>query len=272
MNRLYGLAFGLMAGALWINVVWNWDTTQGWEAQAPVGVALVLFWRMGAPWRFKHDGPVPWARLVAGLAIYSIGLAQAWTAVAVVGWNLALWTWLGARLETRTQRQAWSLALLPLLAWPWLKMDCHFLEVGLRHLEAFALQAVLVTMGVTVTRIGTTICTFRASLDIIDECAGLNMLHCLLILGTVLAWYQRRFVPMWETVAKVAALAVLANVLRIITLGVLGVCQVPGWAGIPLHNFTGVVALLVLCAVALSAPTRAPVLRRYVPAGPACEP
>jgi exosortase len=254
--------------ALWSGIVRHWDPSLGLEAEAPVAVALVLFAALGRPWRFTEALPrlnVPLG--VLGAIVFGVGMVWFHTVVAVLGWNLLLWSWLWHRLDLESRGRAWSLALLPIMAFPWLKMDCHWLELFLRELDANASVQALHLMDVPAAVVDTTVCTAHLDFRVIDECAGLNMLSATLIVGSVLAFNQRRFTSVARTVIAVASLAILANCLRIVALGVIGVTTGTNISG-PIHNITGVVVLGILFWVAFGHPLTMPVLRRFQPSAP----
>ena len=272
----------LMAAAAGI---WLRDRT--WLASAsetlPLLAALPLFAWLGAPWRWRADGPAfrP-GLLVLGLVLAVVGAGLNLTFLLAAGWTAALWSWLAARLEPATRLRVRRLLLLPLLAFPWLALDGAMLGWWFRLSAAWAAGGLFHLAGLDVTREGTQLLVQGFPLSVDASCAGLKVLQALLIAGTAIAFLQvgdRR--GFWWSVPVLVALAWLANTMRVVVLSAAALTFSVEFAKGWFHTWGGWFVLMLMFALSVAvftvwrrcSPERRPPARRDSvdrpqPAGP----
>ncbi|HEY4002350.1 MAG TPA: archaeosortase/exosortase family protein [Candidatus Xenobia bacterium] len=259
---LSGLALGAIA--IWGLVVQQWDPVLGPQADGGVVVCLPLFVWLGGPWRFS-DRPIAWGRLALAAALCVAGLTLKNVLLGTVGWNLALWAWLSSRLTDESQQRARAAFLLPLLAFPWLSLDGHVLCRPIRVVDAWGMEHLFDILGISATRLDTVVSAPGISFKVVDGCAGLGTLHSMFIAGAVMALFQKQPLTRPAALFKVAALAFLANSIRIICIGALGLAFGAAVAEGPMHDWTGWILVLVFFHLAFPALPRPLVVERYRP-------
>ncbi|HEY4003511.1 MAG TPA: archaeosortase/exosortase family protein [Candidatus Xenobia bacterium] len=265
--------WGLVVGALaiWGLVASRW-LPENVEADLPVAICLPLFYWLARPWVTSPvDRGRPGVRWAAGGLLAAMLYLGSVTG-AVVAWNILLWSWLHGILEEASWQRARALWLLPLLAWPWLRMDGLVLAHAIRQVDAWAVLQVFTLMGAPAVLVGTTVVSPDFTLNIVDGCAGLGTLHSMLIAGAVLAFVQDQPLTRWQNVGKVVAVAFIANTVRIVCIGWLGLMLGAEYAEGPMHDWTGWILVLVFFNLAFPPPPRPLHLERYIKPRPASFP
>ena len=239
----------LLVGAL---LIWLGDLAwvSGASETLPVLVALPLFVWLGAPWRFR-SGPfqLPGRSLAAAGVLLGLGCVLNFTFLLAAAWTLALWSWL--RLRVISGHAGWGrLILLPLMAFPWLRLDFSPVGWWFRLSAAWVAEHLFGALGFSVLREGTTLLVHGLPVEVAAACSGMNSLQALLIAGIVLAWIELRGSRwFWPALATLPALAWTANVLRICSTVVLALSWGSGVADSWLHGAGGwgVLMLVFLC-------------------------
>lgn len=196
-----------------------------WSGLAPMmlGVAAYLVCTMG-PVTLRHHNLQG-----AGVALTITGIT-----LLFCGWRAMRWLW------------------FPLL---FLFVFGQTVSERLLNLVTFKMQditargsAIVLSMFLDVDRLGNTIYVYHNGqslpLNIAEACSGMRMLMAFLALGVVMACTGLRH-P-WQRVLLVlmaVPTAIIVNVLRVCTLGVLGIID-PGFAAGDFHSFIGLVWLL----------------------------
>ena len=242
-DKVYLGALLAFAGFIW------WRDT-AWMSSAsetlPIAAALPLVYWLGAPWRFQPGDftlrRVPLA--VAGILVV-LGLALDLTFPLAAAWTLALWSWLRARVEGDHPRLR-RLALLPLLAFPWLTLDLPSLGWWFRLSAAWVVDHVFGAIGFAITREGTNLLVHGLPIEVAAACSGMNSLQAMLIAGILLAVIELRGSRwFWLGVATLPALAWAANVLRVCTIVAVALGWGPGFAGGWFHETGGWVVVML---------------------------
>ena len=236
----------LLVGAL---LIWLGDLAwvSGASETLPVLIALPLFVWLGAPWRFR-SGPfqLPGRSLAAAGVLLGLGCVLNFTFLLAAAWTLALWSWLRLRVISGHAGLG-RLVLLPLMAFPWLRLD--FAPVGwwFRLSAAWVAEHLFGALGFSVLREGTTLLVHGLPVEVAAACSGMNSLQALLIAGIVLAWIELRGSRwFWPALATLPALAWTANVLRICSTVVLALSWGSGVADSWLHGAGGWVVLMLV--------------------------
>ena len=225
----------------------------------PIVAALPLFAWLGAPWRLRddrfalHTGSLA----VAGVSFVS-GLALNLTLLLAVTWTASLWSWIRGRVCTEGDAlvRLRRLLPLPLLAFPWITLDGGPVGWWFRLSAAWAVQHMFAGIGLAVTREGTHLIVESQPVSVDASCAGLKVLQCMLIAGTMLAFIQLgRRRQYWWTLPVLPLLAWTANTVRVTTLTVAALSFGPEFAQGWFHAWGGwlvLVLMFVFCWVCFS--------------------
>ena len=236
----------LLAAGIWI---WLRDTA--WLAASgetlPILAALPLFIWLGAPWRFR-EGPcsLPHVPLAVVVVLATVGWALDVTLLLAMAWTFALWIWIKARVagEVILRRR---LAMLPLLAFPWVALDLAPVGWWFRLSAAWVVDHAYGILGFSVVREGTILLISGIPIEVAAPCSGMNSLQAILLGGLVLAWLEfgrSRF--FWSLVASLPLLAWVANTARVCSIVAMAVRLGPDAARGSLHQIGGWVVVLLV--------------------------
>lgn len=233
--------------------LWIWVRDLAWlsaaEETLPILAALPLGVWLGSPWRLRETRwslprkPLAFAALLAGA-----GWVFDLTVLLAGAWTLALWVWLQQRVagETRLLRR---LAILPLMAFPWVALDLAPVGWGFRLSAAWAADQVYSALGFSVMREGTGLLVHGIPIEVAAPCSGMNSLQAILVGGLALTWMEfgrsRRY---WWFLAALPVVAWAANTVRVCSLIAMAVGLGPDAARGSLHQIGGWVAVLAVLA------------------------
>ena len=115
--------------------VWVRDLT--WTSSAgdalPILAGLPLFVWLGWPWRFQTTPfRLPGFAIALSVAALVAGIVTELTFLLALGWTGLLWSWLRSRLQPDLLPAARRLLILPLLAFPWIMLDCQWVGWSFR--------------------------------------------------------------------------------------------------------------------------------------------
>ncbi|MEZ5413292.1 MAG: archaeosortase/exosortase family protein [Opitutaceae bacterium] len=251
--------FGLMAVWLWT----RYPLGEGAADLLPALAAFPLYVWLSRNWSWRDDGAVRWnwRGLVTGGLVLFAGLAIDHTLVLALGWVVLWRAWLSGELTPGARAtQAGPLALL-LCGFPWLGLEGQALGWWFRHSGAWAAGETFEVLGLAVSRDGTFLNVQGLPLAVDAACSGLHALQAMLVAGTALALITLRGTRFWVGIALLPLLAWLANLLRIVTLGVTGLSFGPeaamGW----FHEWGGwavLMGMFALCSLVFSLMAPAP--------------
>jgi exosortase len=248
-----GLQWGDLSylGFLAAAAIWIWVRDLAWLSAAgetlPILAVLPIFVWLGSPWRLREDSfSLPLPPLVAASLLTSAGLATDLTLLLAAGWTCALWIWFKERVigETALKRR---LAILPLMAFPWVALD--FAQVGwwFRLSGAWVADHLYAAMGFSVVREGTNLLVHGVPFEVAAPCSGMNSLQAILMGGLVLTWIDfsrnRRY---WWLVASLPVLAWVANSLRVCAIIAMAVGSGSEVARGPFHQIGGWAVVLAV--------------------------
>ena len=172
------------------------------------------------------------------------GIQVRFGVVAFAGLFLAIpWTIFGKETAKRVLFPAMFLLFCVPLA--------NFLDVITVHLRLFgvsAAYAVLDGIGAAVTRTGTAICATDGSfaIDVAEPCSGIRSIFALMALTAGYAYFNQ---PTWlrrgALFAMSVPLAVLGNVMRILTICLVGTYASSDFATGFYHDYSGYVIFIV---------------------------
>ena len=228
---------------------------------------------------YSHGWLIPFVSLAAlwfrRRQLRAAPKATAWGGLAFVAAALLL-HWVGARI----QQPRLSLLSLMLLLWAipftlygaavarWLVFPCGYLAFciplnfmsslafPLRMLAASTATGVLNGLGVATQRSGSAI--YFASyggfgLDVADPCSGLRSLLALMALGAAYAYFtQHGLLRQWALFALSMPIAVLANILRIVTIGLVAQSLGHRRALTVYHDYSGYLIFVVATAMMIA--------------------
>lgn len=232
--------------------VWIWVRDLAWLSAAdetlPILAALPLFVWLGAPWHFRENsGPLPWQPLVMAALLAGVGVVTDLTLILATAWTLCLWTWLKARVDgdlTALRR----LAILPLMAFPWVALDLVPVGWGFRLSAAWVADQVYGVAGFSVVREGTILSVNNIPIEVAAPCSGMNSLQAILLGGLVLTWMEfGRNRSYWWLVASLPMMAWVANTMRVCSVIAMAVGLGPDAARGSLHQIGGWAVVLVVC-------------------------
>lgn len=242
--------FGVLMGAL---AAYVWTRDDSWRLLAPEAPLVMLIWpvlyRLGRPW----SGPSHTAarslrrRHVVGAALLlSVGtLTQSVLALAL-GWTALLWLGLVALGVSPTHPRPSRLIALGAMGFPWVASDLSGLAWHLRTTAASTVAALLSVTGAPATASGPVIQVGALTVLVDESCSGMGALQVFLLLAAALLAApdaaDRSPVMVW---AAAGAMALLANVLRVLGLALLAY----GWGADAarglLHPVVGTAALVL---------------------------
>ena len=230
------------------------DLSYGWYV--PV-FSLYVLWRekkelvesVGAP------SPLGIALAVPSLLIGWLGAAGGQIRFEILGFVGLLLALVLATFGRRTARQAMFPILFLLFCMP-LHSFLDVVTIHLRLLAVSAAQGVLNGLGVNVVRSGTMLASANGSfsMDVADPCSGLRSLFAMLTLSAGYGYFTQ---PTWTRRALLFALsvpiAVAGNVVRIVTIAIVGATCSADFASGFYHDYSGYVVFLVAVSLMVAA-------------------
>ncbi len=241
MIRRHGPALAALAAA----ATFVWLRDRSWMSASadalPLLAALPAAAWLGRPWRLVRQGPVPIGSLAAAAGVFMAGLATNFTLLLAAGWVLAALAWLKSRLlEADWPARRTLVAVLGLLAFPWLILDAAGLAWWFRLSAAVVAEATFAGTGLSVTREGTLLLVQGLPLGVEAACSGLQTLQAMLIAGSAAAWMQfGGRAAFWWSLPLIVAVAWLTNVVRVLLISALALGTSPEVASGPLHDVGG---------------------------------
>jgi len=223
------------------------DMSYGWLVPIFSGYAL---WTVRRELRAAAGAPSV-CGFLASLPFYALallgtrGLQLRFEQVGFIGLCITLpWAFYGRRVA--------KLCLFPALYLVFTIPVSSFLDVVTIHLRLIAsgtALAVLKGIGFDVVQRGTALIATGAhpfSIDVAEPCSGLRSLFALMALTAAYAWYNQ---PTWLRRAALFAcavpLAVLGNVVRVLTICLVAATADPDFAMGFYHDYSGYVVFLV---------------------------
>jgi len=226
------------------------DMSHGWLV--PV-FSLYVLWTQRAALKEEVGNPSFWGFVAClpciGLSLIGArGLQVRFEQLGFIGLCMALpWAFFGLRVAKRCVFPAlFLLFTVPMTSY----LDA--VTIHLRLLASGTAFVILKGFGVDVVQTGTAIVSQGAhpfSIDVAEPCSGLRSIVALTALTAAYAWYTQ---PTWKRRAVLFAcsvpLAVLGNVVRI-----LSICMVAAWANPDFalgfyHDYSGYIVFIVAIA------------------------
>ena len=251
---LNGLGSGdlVFLGILAVAAIWIWARDLAWLAAAeetlPILAALPLFVWLGAPWRFREGSWSLPGRPLAAVGLMAVtGLALDITLLLALAWTYALWLWLKVRVVANPSLLR-RLAILPLLAFPWIALDLTPVGWGFRLSAAWVADHLYSAVGFTVAREGIMLQVSGIPIEVAAPCSGMNSLQAILLGGLVLTWMEfGRNRSYWWMVASLPLMSWIANTMRVCSVIATAVGLGPDAARGSLHQIGGWVVVLMVC-------------------------
>lgn len=239
-------AFGALMGAL---AVYAWTRDDSWRNLAPQAPLVLLMWpllfQLGRPWSGPSPGAArtpPRSSVIAAAFVLGLGTLTQSVLLLALGWAALLRLGLDALgVSTAHPRRARLLALSA-MGFPWLATDLAGLAWHLRAGAAHAVAALLRSAGAVAE--GAVIRLGGLTVLVDESCSGVGALQVFLLLAAVLMAAPSTVARPTVVWPAAFALALLANVLRVLGLVALALtCGVEATRG-PLHAAVGAAALL----------------------------
>lgn len=226
------------------------DMSHGWLV--PV-FSLYVLWTQRASLKDEVGTPSLWGFLAClpciGVALLGArGLQVRLEQVGFIGLCMAMpWAFFGRRVAKRCIFPAlFLLFTVPMTSY----LDA--VTIHLRLLASGTAFVVLKGVGVDVVQNGTAIVSQGAhpfSIDVAEPCSGLRSLVALTALTAAYAWYTQ---PTWKRRAALFAcavpLAVLGNVVRILSICIVAACASADFALGFYHDYSGYIVFIVAIA------------------------
>jgi exosortase len=249
-GQRWALLFGfvLLGAGIWMRV----PLGESAEDLLPALAAFPLYFWFTRPWQWKAGGPA-WDKrpLLVGAGVLVVGAALDHTLILALGW-VALWRgWMGSDTEAETATTKFRPLVLLVFGFPWLGIEGQAIGWWFRYSGAWAAGGIFEVVGLSVTREGTFLNVQGLPLAVDAACSGLHALQAMLVAGTVMALSVLPGGRFWLGLALLPLLAWLANLLRIVTLGVTGLSfgsdAAMGW----FHDWGGwgvLMVMFILCS------------------------
>lgn len=230
------------------------DLSYGWYV--PV-FSIYVLWRERKELAESVGAPSPWglALAVPALLVGWLGAAGSQIRFEILGFVGTLLALVLAVFGRRTAKQAMFPILFLLFCMP-LHSFLDVVTIHLRLLAVSAAQGVLNGIGIDVVRSGTMLAAANGSfsMDVADPCSGLRSLFAMMTLSAGYGYFTQ---PTWPRRAALFALsipiAVVGNIVRIISIAVIGsTCSAEFAAGF-YHDYSGYVVFLVAVALMVAA-------------------
>ena len=226
------------------------DMSHGWLV--PI-FSLYVLWTLRKEIREDVGAPSLWGFLaclpcIGAALVGSRGIQVRLEQVGFIGLCLALpWAFFGLRVAKR--------CLFPALFLLFTVPMSSYLDAITIHLRLFASGTAFVLLrgfGVDVVQQGTAIVSQGAhpfSVDVAEPCSGLRSIVALTALTAAYAWYTQ---PTWRRRAALFAcavpLAVLGNVMRVLSICLVAACANADFALGFYHDYSGYVVFIVAIA------------------------
>ena len=226
------------------------DLSYGWYV--PV-FSLYVLWRERKELAESVGVPSLWglALAIPSLLVGWLGAAGSQIRFEILGFVGTLLALVLAAFGRRTARQAMFPVLFLLFCLP-LHSFLDIVTIHLRMLAVSVAHGVLYGIGVDVVRSGTMLASASGSfsMDVADPCSGLRSLFAMMTLSAGYGYFTQ---PTWTRRAVLFALsvpiAVIGNIVRIVTIAVVGTtCSAEFAAGF-YHDYSGYVVFLVAVAL-----------------------
>lgn len=245
--------------------VWVRDLTW-WTAAGdvlPVLAGLPVFAWLGAPWRFRVvRAELPVAFLIGSTFGFVVGIVTGLTFFLAAAWTFLLFGWLRSCLDSPQPDILRRLIILPLLAFPWITLDLHWLGWTFRLTAAWTIAQLFDLLGFTVAQNGTNLLVQGLPISVEAACSGMNTLQSTLIGGSALAFiFLGRQRGYWWNLAALIVLAWLANTARILSLVVAALTFGTEFAQGLFHTWGGwlvLILMFLLCWVAFAIQRQTP--------------
>lgn len=230
------------------------DLSYGWYV--PV-FSIYVLWRERKELAESVGAPSSWglALAVPALLVGWLGAAGSQIRFEILGFVGTLLALVLAVFGRRTAKQAMFPILFLLFCTP-LHSFLDVVTIHLRLLAVSAAQGVLNGIGIDVVRSGTMLAAANGSfsMDVADPCSGLRSLFAMMTLSAGYGYFTQ---PTWPRRAALFALsipiAVVGNIVRIISIAVIGsTCSAEFAAGF-YHDYSGYVVFLVAVALMVAA-------------------
>ena len=263
LRRILSMAgFALLAAGIWL----RHPLGEAADALLPALAAFPLYFWISQPWRWRETrGQLRGGAAAAGGAALFLGATLDSTLLLALGWS-GLWhAWV--RSEVREGSFAGALRPLVLLTcgFPWLGTEGQVIGWWFRYSGAWASEGLFAALGLAVTRDGTFLNVQGMPLAVDEACSGLNALQAMLVAGSVLALTVLPGWRFWLGMALLPLLAWLANLMRIMTIGITGLSFGPDAAMGWFHTWGGWAVLMLmfgLCSAVFHLIARGTPMRR----------
>lgn len=226
MVRAWTLQGSNYSHGFWVPIViayFLWDKRPSLSA-VPKRMEPRGLWYIAAAMALHLAGLVLDVHVLSGLSLFPLF------------WGLALYYF-----GPHVLREAFYPSLFMIFMIP-LPLIQAVLSIKLQTLSAIAASLVLSLMGFPVAREGTMMMLPTFQLFVEAPCSGLNTIFSLIFVGSVVAYLARG--SFWRKVVLLVSavpIAVLANIFRIVAIGLLGEYYGEEVAMGVFHNFSGVI-------------------------------
>jgi len=235
-----------------------WSTEIGAHGPIVLATGLWLAWRQADQLKKDATPGAPWLTalgLIASLGLYVVGRAYEFMVLEVGGLYGVCLSFLHAYVGVRAMLKNWFPILylgfvVPLPAW---LIDS--VTAPLKEFVSYAATTLLQACGLPIVREGVTLMVAQYQLLVEDACSGMNSLIGLIAISLFYIYLARS--ASWRysifLVSLVVPVAILANIIRIITLVLLtyffgdGVAQ--GFLHVTAGLFLFAIALLLVFAI-----------------------
>lgn len=241
----YFTFLALLAAFIWLRDLAWVDTI---DDTLPILVSIPLFIWLEWPWKLKGDSfeiSAPLAYIAMGSLL--LGIISGFILPMSLAWCILLWAWISRRVDESYRGRLSRLMILPLMAFPWVTIDCHTVGWWFRLSGAWATGQILSIMQFEVLHQGTQLVVNQVPISVDVSCAGLNTLQSMLIAGSVLAYIQlgeqRAY---WYNLPLLVAIAWVANTVRITTLALAALLISPEFAMGSFHDAGGWMVLVIM--------------------------
>ena len=248
---------------VWLGEYWwaNFDHFIGVIAPVVAATVVVMRWPLVRSEPFTPS-KLPVLLIVPGLALHLLAMAGAEYVWSLVSLPLTLH---GCALLTlgrdRTRHIAFPIWFL-LFGFPIFEALEIYLSFPMRIISTVLAEGML-TPFFEVTRSGTTLFTPNIEVSVIPACSGLNYLSTLLMLGVAFAWLgDSRITNRVSLLLLTPLIVLLANGLRVATVGVIGSHFGREAALGFFHDFSGILVFVVAVLGMVGAST---LLARWLP-------
>lgn len=220
----------------------------------PLLFAFPLLWKLGAPWKFTgEDSRVPPLCLCVALLLGATGEVTGVSVLTVLGWTVALGSWLFFRSAPSRRSLMIRLMVLPLLGFPWLVGWAGGLGWHFRLSAAWVVEKCFAATGFALVRDGTLLSVQGEPISVEAACAGLGSLQAMLLAGAAAAAIEMgRSRNFWFCLPILFAAAWLANTLRVLIISAVALSTGRDFASGAFHGLAGWAVLMAVFAGCLA--------------------